>query len=165
MSNGNVLYDSNIDSKLSKEFYDKTFNQPNLYFINIDEGGNVFGAYFTTPVDKMDTWVYDENHFIFSLQSNGRFKEPMKWVAKVSEKGGIRFYNKDINKLYEVGNGEFWSGMRFGYYCIADINVQTSFNCNISFRYEGVENTDLNGVNGPDSKYSVDRIIVLQMSK
>ncbi|BFU23199.1 hypothetical protein EHI8A_022490 [Entamoeba histolytica HM-1:IMSS-B] len=114
MSKGEIIYDSNTDSKLAKEFYSITFNKPNLYFITIDEMGNSFGAYFAKPVDKMDSWIYDEKNFIFVLNSNNRFSEPIKWNAKVGEQGGIRFYDKDINKLFEVGNGEFWGGMRFG---------------------------------------------------
>ncbi|GAT96905.1 hypothetical protein CL6EHI_125330 [Entamoeba histolytica] len=163
MSKGEIIYDSNTDSKLAKEFYSITFNKPNLYFITIDEMGNSFGAYFAKPVDKMDSWIYDEKNFIFVLNSNNRFSEPIKWNAKVGEQGGIRFYDKDINKLFEVGNGEFWGGMRFGYYSIADINVKNSFFYNISFRYDGINNTDLNGRNGPNNPFSVDRIIVLQM--
>ncbi|KAL7720808.1 TLDc domain-containing protein [Entamoeba marina] len=163
LKKGNIIYDSTIDSKLSKEFYERILNQPNIYIINVDEFGNIFGSYFKKPIDKIDSWMYTSDHFIFSLESNGKFTQPMKWTANVGEEGGIRLYDKDIKKLYEIGNGEFWSGMRFGYFTIADINVKGSCFCNLSFRYEGIKNDDLNGLNGAQNTFIVNRIVVLQM--
>ncbi|ELP92778.1 hypothetical protein EIN_372000 [Entamoeba invadens IP1] len=164
-TDGTVVYDSNVDSKLAREFYSSVLNKTNIYIINIDERGYIFGSYFEKVIDKMDVWFYDEKHFIFSLDSKGLFPAPTRWNSKLGEQGGIRLYDKDMNKLYEVGNGEFWSGVRFGYFTIADINVKNSFNNNISFRYDNIKNTDLNGLNSPNSTFSVERIIVVQMDQ
>ena len=145
-----VLYDSDIDGKDSSIFRNKILNHNQLYFIAIDSNDNVFGHYHPGVIDKIRRNIYDNNIFIFTLNSNGR-----SGIKKFDRKDGdtcTGIYSD--NDYYE-----------FGYcgYDIYQINTNGSYiNDRIADYFEGIKTTTLTGNCRPGS-FTTKRVIVIEM--
>ena len=96
-----VLYDSDIDGKDSSIFRNKILNHNQLYFIAIDSNDNVFGHYHPGVIDKIGDRIYDNNIFIFTLNSNGR-----SGVKKFDSKTDI-YTQIDCYELYNCGSKSY----------------------------------------------------------
>ena len=67
-----VLYDSDKNDKTNEIFRNQIINHSHLYFIIIDSNNNVFGHYHNGIIDIVGMYIFDQNIFMFSLNSNGR---------------------------------------------------------------------------------------------
>ena len=143
-----VLYDSDIDGKDSSIFRNKILNHNQLYFIAIDSNDNVFGHYHPGVVDGIGSNIYDNNIFIFTLNSDGR-----SGVKKFNRKNGdICTYICNSNNYYGCG----YCG-----YGIRQIDTNESFIGNVIVDYfEGIEETTLTG---NSDEFTTKRVIVIEM--
>ncbi|GAB1220431.1 hypothetical protein ENUP19_0053G0029 [Entamoeba nuttalli] len=152
---GNILFDSNIDNwKVGTSvFGERIMNKEHIIIIIEDEDGNQFGGYVNSKIDKVNEWINDSKSFVFSLESNGRIYEMMKFDIKEPE-CAFKIYNQTDNHLFSFGNG--W-----------DIDVYKendkakSYCEQNSFEYYGIENA-LCGKECPN-RFTPKRIIVIEM--
>ena len=122
-------------------------NHNQLYFIVIDSKNNVFGHYHPSVIDKIDSYNYDSNIFIFTLNSNGRC-------------GIKKFNNKNGKAFTRIYNDDDYYYYCYGYY-IYQIDTNNSFiDYDIENYYSGIEKTTLTGNTG---YFTTKRIIVIQM--
>ena len=145
-----VLYDSDIDGKDCSIFRNKIMNHNQLCFIAIDSNDNVFGHYHPGVIDKIyPNCNYDNNIFIFTLNSNGR-----SGVKKFNRKNGYT-----CTGIY---NNNDYYGCGYGYY-IRQIDTNGSYiNDDIVYFFEGIETTTLTGNCLPDY-FTTKRVIIIEM--
>ena len=77
-----MIYDTNVDGwdDGTNEFFNKVLCQVDLVFLVDDDRGNLFGYYiFTKIFSGIETKETDKKAFLFSLESNGRMNQPMKF--------------------------------------------------------------------------------------
>ena len=161
-----VVFDSDIDdwSKDTSTFDQKIFNREKLTFIMEDTEGNVFGGFVNAKIDKYvyceyGEWkgskITDKNAFVFSLRSNGRLKEPMKFDFKSENRDWAFQLQKSIDDyLFVFGGG---NDIR-----INKENSKSECYCNEeSFDYQGKKKVLV----GKEKwcRYTVQRIQVWQM--
>ncbi|KAL7715688.1 TLDc domain-containing protein [Entamoeba marina] len=152
----NVLFDSDVDGNVSNEtFNSKVIGKSNLYYINYDEDGNVFGCFVKDEVWKTNEYINGLGWFMFSLNSNERIKNPKRWLPKQSCDEGFILYEKHVS-YYAIGNSG-WND-----FCVCKINQKSSWCDNISKAFKGLGNSDLTGSRFPNL-FSVKRIVVIQM--
>ncbi|ELP90362.1 hypothetical protein EIN_215150 [Entamoeba invadens IP1] len=152
-----VVYDSNIAPKTNDTFISSILNRPNLLFINYDDKGNVFGVFVPMKIGYTNDWVIDGFHFVLSLESNGRYSEPIRWFKKTEVESGIFIFEND-DRLYSVGNGN-------GFFTVWKVGMKESSCRNLSEVYEEMEDDALTGSDfktNPE-KTTIDRVIVIQM--
>ena len=88
-----VLFDSDKENWNENVFAMRLFIRSQLIFVIEDEEDQKFGGYLNSKIDKVfsyndegyrcgDGTIKDENAFVFSLQSNGRLNEMMKFEIK-----------------------------------------------------------------------------------
>ena len=122
-----------------------------------DSIGNTFGGYLTSIIDKENVWINDSHAFLFSLRSNGRINEMMKFEIKEAKYG---FF------LYEKSNERFFG---FGYgvghaLCIFKENKKFQSYCDQNdkyFNYHNIPNA-LYGNKHPE-KMMFKRLLIIQM--
>ena len=85
-------------------FEDKVKGKSYLVFLVEDIGNNKYGYYFNGTMNRVGETVKTEGSFMFSLNSNGRFNEMMKFEEKDSCKG-LQIYNKSHERLFCVDGG------------------------------------------------------------
>ena len=81
---GEIVFNSEKDNwseKLSV-FDSKVLNKSNLAFVVEDTNNNIFGYYFNGEITKLNGWMKANGSFAFSLKSNGRIHQPMKFDEK-----------------------------------------------------------------------------------
>ena len=145
-----VLYDSDIDGKDSSIFRNKILNHNQLCFIAIDSNDNVFGHYHPGVIDKINNHIYDNNIFIFTLNSNGR-------------SGIKKFNNKDGYTYTWICNNNNYYGCGYGGYYIYQIDTNHSYiDDRIVKHFEGIKTTTLTGNCKPD-EFTTKRVIVIEM--
>ena len=66
-----VVFDSSVDKFDGKTLKTKVVNKDHLYFIVVDDKNNVFGHYHCSAITENEA-TYDDNIFMFTLNSNGR---------------------------------------------------------------------------------------------
>ncbi|KAL7713221.1 hypothetical protein QTN25_009281 [Entamoeba marina] len=165
-TSGSVLYDSDRDGQSNECFNEKVIGKSNIFFINFDEFGNIYGTFVKKSLTKHNTRCIDHyfnpdnDHFIFSLRTDGK-SQPTCWYLKKSPNGrsGIYLYNNEVknnNCLYVVG--------QLGFMTIAKSTVEESDFYKLSNEYEDMNDFDLNGRNGWNERFIVDRVLVIQMS-
>ena len=145
-----VLYDSDIDGKDSSIFRKKIMNHNQLYFIAIDSNDNVFGHYHPGVIDKINDFIYDNNIFIFTLNSNGR-----SGIKKFNRKDGNTYTN-----IYSDNNYYGCGGCGYYIYQI-DTNLSCISNVIVDY-FEGIETTTLTGNCWPDY-FTTKRVIIIEM--
>ena len=144
-----VLYDSDIDGKDSSIFRNKILNHNQLCFIAIDSNDNVFGHYHPGVIDKINGWIYDNNIFIFTLNSNGR-------------SGVKKFNGKHGNTYTWIYNGNDYYGCSWGYDIYQIDTNRSGISDYIVDYFEGIETTTLTGNCIPDY-FTTKRVIVIEM--
>ena len=160
MDKYNQIYDS-FEQEFSKDdFFMKTINKENLVFIFQDDRGNVFGSYMKTPITYISEMMHYvpnvcPDHFIFSLESNGRLDKPTKWNCIPDQKTGM-FYFKSGPTFIDVGN-------HVGRIVICVPGVKNTYFKNLDQSYEGISPKIISGVNGMLNYITLKRVIVLQM--
>ena len=107
-----IMFDSNHDNWAmnTSVFNDKIVNTKELTFIIKDTKNNIFGYYLSTEngLDKCDSWIETNcDTFLFSLRSNGRIKEMMKFEIKNINNGCLLKPNAD-NVLISLGSGSIY---------------------------------------------------------
>ena len=150
-----MLYDSDIDGKDSSIFRNKIMNHNQLYFIAIDSHDNVFGHYHPGVIDEISNFIYDDNIFIFTLNSNGR--------------SGVKKFNRkrENNCTYIYDNNKYYNC----YFCfdcgywIHQIDTNNSWINNdvIVNCFEGIEETTLTGNCWPKDYFTTKRVIIIEM--
>ncbi|BFU26226.1 trichohyalin, putative [Entamoeba histolytica] len=128
-------------------------NNEHIIIIIDDLEGNKFGGYVNSKIDKVGEWINDSKSFVFSLESNGRLYEMMKFDNE-EPKYAFKIYNQTDNQLFSFGNG--WDIV------VYKANNKTKSYCEQnSFEYNGIENT-LCGKEIPE-RFTPKRIIVIEM--
>ncbi|BFU26582.1 trichohyalin, putative [Entamoeba histolytica] len=152
---GNILFDSDKNdwNKTTSVFKQRIWNKENIIIIIEDEEGNKFGGYVNSKIDKVNSWINDSKSFVFSLESNGRMKEAMKFDIKLQQYA-FRLCGQSYNCLFQYG---------YGYdICVCKENYKTQSYCNQhSFSYEGISNA-LCGKQHPNL-FTPTRFIVIEM--
>ncbi|GAB1220411.1 hypothetical protein ENUP19_0053G0002 [Entamoeba nuttalli] len=145
---GNVLFDSNIDDWNKNTSV--VMNKEHIIIIIEDEEGNQFGGYVNSKIDKVGGFINDSKSFVFSLESNGRIYEMMKFDIILPE-CAFKIYNQSNYHLFSFGNG--------GDIDVYKENIKTESYCiQYSFEYEGIENALCGKYN-----FTPKRIIVIEM--
>ena len=81
-----IIFDSDVDPFTNEMFNFKCMNKPNIAVIGFTTDGDVFGGYLEKEVCEAGKELKDPNHFIFSLESHGRCKTPMRFLRKEKRK-------------------------------------------------------------------------------
>ncbi|EKE39896.1 hypothetical protein ENUP19_0216G0031 [Entamoeba nuttalli] len=144
-----ILFDSFLDSQ--NQFNDRVMNKRNLYFINFDEFGYVFGAFVSVPILETNKFISDPNHFIFSLKKS--IFKPMKWNPIGDNSSNALFIYRNESYLYQVGHT--------GCFIIHQTGVSNSYCKNLQIAYLGAPSSLSNTESFED--FSVNRVIVIQM--
>ncbi|EDR29206.1 hypothetical protein EDI_033130 [Entamoeba dispar SAW760] len=147
----NVLYDSRETPKDDEDWFRPILNHPNLYFINVDQNGSIFGGFtFKAPIEPKK-YVVDPNHFLFSLRIEQtdfvhQYKSKKPQGLMVCEKSKI---------MYGFGLSESCMDIYFAH-------KKGSCCFNLSKNYINLENTGLNTLCHPND-FVVTRTIILEM--
>ena len=140
-------------SKYTSVFEDKIIRKKQLLFLIEDEDGEKFGYYLNTEIIARH-WGWNETDgksFHFNLQSNDRFKQPMKFRIKELKHGGYYLhgeYDKCLISLGDIG--------------LCKENFKNNSNCSQNewrFDYHGIENA----LCGKEGWFTPKRILVIQM--
>ncbi|EDR24606.1 hypothetical protein EDI_280700 [Entamoeba dispar SAW760] len=154
---GNIIFDSEIDNwdKDKSVFNQKIINKEHIIIIIEDTNGNKFGGYVNVKIDKVRDFIYDPNSFLFSLESNGRIDEMMKF--DINDQQHAFYLCNSINGcLFGFGGGYE------GDICVYKENNKTQSSCKQrSFSYKGITNA-LCGKQNPE-RFTPQRIIVIEM--
>ena len=151
--------------QINSSFDKHLFGRKRIAIIVEDELDNQYGVFISTEINKISkeekgvwkrTKIPDPDCFIFSIKSNGRSDEPMKFDIKIE---GIPFSfglpNKDLPVLFSVGN-------EFDIYVGKEEYRDVSYCEQKSFDYNGYENV-LNGKSGEKEYVPVKKVLVFQM--
>ncbi|EMD49194.1 Hypothetical protein EHI5A_107940 [Entamoeba histolytica KU27] len=160
----NLIYDSSINCY--EEFRRSVICRSNLFFINFDDQGNVFGAFVKKQITKINVFVKDKDHFLFSLNANGRIVTPIRFLPKKNQYDcAVTIFaevskkeKKNDTRLYQIGSFELGRGSMG----IRAIGEKKSDCCHLSQSYEGIQNLTLTGTNHP-AEFTTRRVIVVQM--
>ena len=148
-----ILFDSNEDnwSVNTSVFDEKIMNKNNLLFLIEDINKNKFGGFLSSTINSFDSYVTDDNAFLFSLQSNKKPNEMKKFEIK--EKEYAFQLNKKIDKydLFSFGNG-------FDICIHKKSYINGGYCFQQSFEYEGISNALIN-----DTEFIIKHFIVIQM--
>ena len=112
---GEVLFDSDFCNwdQNSSTFDSHIFGKEKVVFVIEDEDGNVFGCYINSMINqRIDNIVakdnensnFDNECILFSLNSNGRSKEPVSFNIQTKyAKEAFRLYSKYSEGLFTIG--------------------------------------------------------------
>ena len=138
-----IVFDSTVDEFTHNGFFNSVKGRPNIALVATTTDGDVFGGFYTVAVKEQDEDFTDPNMFVFSFESHGRCTTPQRFFVKgeVKDEAFVRFWMDDFNGFVEFGvfgiGGGFWLGdERSESYC-----------WNMSYAFEGLENTTLTGNN------------------
>ena len=81
MKSEEIIFDFDIDDNLLKtsQLETKIIDHQSLLFIIDDSNGNTYGGYVSSRIEKWNTWIEDQNSFIFSLLSGVNQQERREW--------------------------------------------------------------------------------------
>ena len=102
-----VLFDSDIDdwNVNSSVLNERVIGKKQLVFLILDTEGELFGYYENTTIKEiyhLNNTKTNSNSFHFNLQSNGRYKQPMKFrIGNTSE--GYLLFNPNDHNLISLG--------------------------------------------------------------
>ncbi|KAL7713778.1 TLDc domain-containing protein [Entamoeba marina] len=129
-----VIFDSDEQGDGSENvLLNSVYNKNQLYFITIDDNGNMFGGYVSTYINHVNEYTSDNKSFIFSLKRKGITKNKKYFLKKGLEDVAFYLYSNS-DTLYQFGGydvvihkvGSFQS------YCLLDcyncFNEQTPLN-------------------------------------
>ncbi|KAL7716678.1 TLDc domain-containing protein [Entamoeba marina] len=152
-----LVFDSQISGWCRESFLRNVLEKEHLMFINCTDNGDVFGGYINARIVR-DNDILDEDHFLFSLYSNGRLNGLQQWkrVKKMTIlknwKVACRLYENDY--LYSLGDGDIMiQSNQLG-------SSRFSFNP-ISNYYGGLKD---NALTGSRDHFNVTRLVVLHFT-
>ena len=72
MKSEEIIFDSDVDDNRlgTSQLETKIIGKQSLLFIIDDGCGNTYGGYVSSRIEKWNTWIEDQNSFIFSLLSS-----------------------------------------------------------------------------------------------
>ncbi|KAL7715192.1 TLDc domain-containing protein [Entamoeba marina] len=151
------IFDSNSDGDgwTNNVLHDRVLHKSNLYFISSDNNGNIYGGYINNRIDEDNSYIKDNNIFIFSLQRNGKVKNKRYEIKKGNESYAFKLCEKNERhgRLYEFG-GDIYV------YRVESPNS----NCRQKhFDYNG-EKGSIVDKESPQFNFKIKRIIILEMS-
>ena len=161
-----IIFDNQIHNwkQGESEFDSLIVNKKNICILIEDEENNIFGEVITQPIQQYSYFENgqikgysnsDERAFLFSLQSNGRIKEPMKFEIDYSKRANAFWlFPKDDKQLFGIGG------------CDIIINKEEYKNecCCFQFTFQYKQYKDvLIGKQGKTNPFTVKRILVFQM--
>ncbi|EMD49145.1 Hypothetical protein EHI5A_130390, partial [Entamoeba histolytica KU27] len=129
----NILFDSDKDdwNKSTSVFEERIMNKEHIMILIEDEDGNKFGGYVNEKIDKVESCITDQKSFVFSLESNGRMKEAMKFDIKYPQYAFI-LLNQSYSCLFKFGYNDIF---------VYKENYKTISYCDQqSFEYNGISN-------------------------
>ena len=151
-----IIFDSDVDEFTNRMFNIKCLDKPNIAVIGFTTEGDVFGGYLEKEVSETDKLLTDPNHFIFSLESHGRCKTPMRWMRKNEKRQRAVWWQTN----YQYGFITFGDG-EAGHLYLG--NMETNPFCHyLSWDYQGIEDRTLTGKNGTCEFHHCRRLVVLQ---
>ena len=161
-----TVFDSAICDwkQYSTTLHDRIFEKSRIAIVIEDEDENIFGCFINAQIDQMmyvenDEWfggnIVDPKAFIFSLQSNGRSTQPLRFEIEESfSQAAFTLYKQSNDIFFQIG---------------LDITVANELEkwkcwCNQSyiFDYRNMENI-LVGKIGKEHPFTPKRISVYQM--
>ena len=156
-----ILFDSEKDDWNSNTsvFDKKIFGKTDLIFVVEDINGNKFGAYIHSRINQYDTWIYDKNSFLFTLQSNQQMKNGMiKFeIQKQHMKHACYLYQQSDAALIAFGTGH-----------TIHLNKEERkekclcYQNNVSYNYHLVSNAFIPNCLNNREKFTPKRIIVVE---
>ena len=161
---GNIVYDSDIDSTDNKTFIAKIMNKNKLLFLNVAQDKNtkeevVFGVYYNGTVNHINQVNSTDECFVCKIENyNNENNLRIKYYKKkdiqhlCTNYNGITVYNNCSHTLYEFGG--VFSIKRPGFnesYCGNNLDEYYSdYTCGC-----------LNGYKGMSDTFTVNRVLVL----
>ena len=114
-----IVFDSNVHdwSRYNSELNERIFGKKQLCLIIEDIKGDKFGCFIKNEINREFEFIYDNNAFVFSLESNGRLDGMKKFPIK-NPANAFELYTRNGRWLFSVGRGG--SGE------IDDINIMKS---------------------------------------
>ena len=110
-----IVFDSDKDnwSENTSVFDSKVINKSNLIILIEDKEGQKFGGYVNEKITGVNTWINDQNAFLFSLNSNGRLNGMMKFnVSNPSRAFMLYPKTSENNILFRFGYKNGFSDIR-----------------------------------------------------
>ena len=154
-----IIFDSTVDEFTDQGLFDKVKGKANIALVGFTTDGDVFGGFYNVAVTEQNRYFFDPNMFIFSFESHGRCETPKRFDVKAEERGKryVRFYKDNSNgRFVDIGGfaGCFYLG-----------NEKSRTWCyNLSYGYEGIEDTTLTGKpNGYPNFHHCTRIVAIQL--
>ena len=101
-----IVFDSNKDNwkEHSSEFDSKILGKNNLIFVIEDQRNNKFGGFVSSQINSTGNFIEDSQSFLYSLKSNGRCNQMMKFEIKPQEtKYSFKVFDKDSTPLFQFG--------------------------------------------------------------
>ena len=163
--NARVIYDSAVDEFTEDGLFEKVKGKENIALVGLTTEGDVFGGFYSVAVDSQDGEFNDPSIFAFSFESHGRCMTPQRFAVneKLRKDAGVTFY-----KGWPAGFVLFWAGCFASGFCLGNERSE-SFCDEVSFVFEGLENTTLTGNfiprfdrTGP--RYHCARLVAVQLS-
>ena len=152
---GDIIFDSTIDDwNVNTSIFDsQIMNKSNVCIILEDEDGNIFGGYINERIGKYESYINDQNAFVFTLKSVDSKREMTKFEIN-DRQCAFRLFKNSTDYLFRIG----WNDIR-----IWKQHKRNECTCyQESFNYKSIENA-LCGKTGWDNPFILKRIIVLQM--
>ena len=159
-----IVYDSDYYPSSTENFIECVSHKSKLFFINFDEFNNIFGCYTNQPITTLDKYedTYDQNHFLFSIFSNGRIKKPTRYFTRDGRPGGIKIHSKKSDGFYGIGS----NGMGHGCFNIDSPGEKDSWCHYLSHTYAGISGNEITGTHWkyPNfQRFIIHRILVIQL--
>ena len=163
---GSVLFDSKKDSwkRGNSVFHQRVINKSDVAILIEETGGNIFGLYHQSKIEEIvdkpirdnETIVnYDRHSYVFSLQTNNRLDEPMKFeILPVLSHRALFLYDEKADFLFGAGGVDiavYKEDFKTRCYCIQN-----------AFNYKGMRNVLVGGC-GQSYPFTIERIMVWQM--
>ena len=134
-------------------------DKPNIAIIGFTTDGDVFGGFYSVPVNAELVWNYDPNIFAFSFESRGRCKTPQRFPCR--EKQYVYFRPNWLHGAVMFGTSlaqGFWLGdLHNNSYCL-----------HVSECFKGLSDTALTGKSTTDRYYPpyhhCARLVAVQLS-
>ncbi|EMS12210.1 hypothetical protein KM1_271880 [Entamoeba histolytica HM-3:IMSS] len=155
LNNSRLLFDSQTDGWERVLFNQLILGKEHLVFLHYTDKGDIFGCYIKQKIIKGND-IYDEDHFIFSLENHNRIISLMKWykIKKMTflKNWKVAFKIRDDEYFYSIGDDDILIQSSF------DGMSRYSFNpiCNY---YKGITNDILTGDREP---FKVSQLLVIQ---
>ena len=99
-----VIFDSNVMNctKSSSQFGEKILNKSQLLFLIEDTNGRKFGGFVKAKISSLNSWIYDNEAFVFTLVNNSSIR-PEKFICKNASHAFMSSLRNTPNFLFLMG--------------------------------------------------------------